>query len=229
MKEEASSFRDSTEQEDNSRSSSLEIYHERQSPFNLQCLKHAINHLLGGPYINRNDLDAICEELSPPGIDSNSLFFTNWKMNPHRSVVPGLGNYDVNVAMVALQRQGYEARFFDTRKSVDELIKTLCGPSAEESKKEPQPNSTKGTKESASSLFQGLLLNVPGKLSFMTSSSRHWICYRRHHLQWWKLDSNEHGAIRIHDIAETLQNHLLQEDHIILIVEKKLEKDHTRG
>lgn len=33
----------------------------------------------------------------------------------------GLGNYDVNVLLIALERQGYKASYFDTRKPIEEL------------------------------------------------------------------------------------------------------------
>jgi len=38
-------------------------------------------------------------------------------INPHRSLL-GIGNYDINVIMVALQSRGYETVWFDKRKSV---------------------------------------------------------------------------------------------------------------
>ena len=38
-------------------------------------------------------------------------------INPHRSIL-GIGNYDINVIMVALQSHGYETVWFDKRKSV---------------------------------------------------------------------------------------------------------------
>lgn len=49
-------------------------------------------------------LDEICRSLSPD----------EW-INPHRSVL-GLGNYDVNVILSAVQQKGYEAVWFDKRK-----------------------------------------------------------------------------------------------------------------
>lgn len=53
-------------------------------------------------------MDEICLSLSP----------SEW-INPHRSVL-GLGNYDVNVVMTALQRRGLEAVWFDKRKYVQQ-------------------------------------------------------------------------------------------------------------
>lgn len=52
------------------------------------------------------ELDGICSRLSP-----------NVWINPHRSML-GLGNYDINVIMAALQKKGCEAVWFDKRKYV---------------------------------------------------------------------------------------------------------------
>ncbi|KAH9519751.1 Josephin-1 [Bulinus truncatus] len=58
----------------------------------------------------KKDLDEICTRLSPDSF-----------INPHRSML-GLGNYDVNVIMAALQEKGYETVWFDKRKNVNLLI-----------------------------------------------------------------------------------------------------------
>lgn len=50
------------------------------------------------------ELDDICAQLSPD----------EW-INPHKSML-GLGQYDVNVIMSALQLKGYDAIWFDKRK-----------------------------------------------------------------------------------------------------------------
>lgn len=49
-------------------------------------------------------LDTICQSLAP----------NDW-INPHRSVL-GLGNYDINVIIKALQLKGCDAKWFDKRK-----------------------------------------------------------------------------------------------------------------
>lgn len=54
----------------------------------------------------KSELDEICQQLSPD----------EW-INPHKSML-GLGQYDVNVIMSALQLRGYEAIWFDKRKYV---------------------------------------------------------------------------------------------------------------
>ena len=81
-----------------------DIYHERQS---LQlCALHVVNNLLQRREFSKSELDAICLELAP---DS----YRWW--NPHRSPL-GLGNYDVNVIMTALQRRGFDTVWFDKRR-----------------------------------------------------------------------------------------------------------------
>lgn len=79
------------------------IYHEKQ--VRELCALHALNNL----FQQKNcfikiELDSICHSLSPD----------NW-INPHKSVL-GLGNYDINVIMKALQSRGHEAIWFDKRK-----------------------------------------------------------------------------------------------------------------
>merc|ERR1719376_1285538 len=59
------------------------------------CALHVLNNLFQDPAaFSKAGLDAICQELSP----------TSW-LNPHKSAL-GLGNYDVNVVMMALQKTG---------------------------------------------------------------------------------------------------------------------------
>lgn len=122
----------------------LNVYHERQ--LRELCALHALNNLFQGERIvDRMDnlthsyslfiywfdvfcfdwtvdfdtirlyisakgtytkvqLDDICKQLSP----------SEW-INPHKSML-GLGNYDINVIMTALQLKGCEAIWFDKRK-----------------------------------------------------------------------------------------------------------------
>ncbi|PSN44493.1 Josephin-like protein [Blattella germanica] len=79
------------------------IYHERQ--VKELCALHALNNLFQErDAFSKAELDEICYSLSP-----------NVWINPHKSLL-GLGNYDINVIMAALQRKGYEAIWFDKRK-----------------------------------------------------------------------------------------------------------------
>lgn len=104
------------------------IYHERQ--IRELCALHALNNLFQGKFsridfvtpenaynssfywfiwtakgtFTKSELDDICVQLSPD----------EW-INPHKSML-GLGQYDVNVIMSALQLKGYDAIWFDKRK-----------------------------------------------------------------------------------------------------------------
>lgn len=68
------------------------------------CALHALNNLFQEKEFNKQELDEICYNLSPDV----------W-INPHKSLL-GLGNYDINVIMSALQRKNFEAIWFDKRR-----------------------------------------------------------------------------------------------------------------
>lgn len=67
------------------------------------CFSLGIELAVKGTF-TKSELDSICVQLSPD----------DW-INPHKSLL-GLGQYDVNVIMSALQLRGYEAIWFDKRK-----------------------------------------------------------------------------------------------------------------
>lgn len=78
-------------------------YFERQSL--SRCALHALNNLLQTAAFSVAALNAICEQLTPG---------KGWR-NPHKSMI-GLGNWDVNVMMKALQTKGMQVSWFDRRK-----------------------------------------------------------------------------------------------------------------
>lgn len=99
------------------------IYHERQ--IRELCALHCLNNLFQGitflfihilrlifiihailekGTFSKSQFDEICKNLSPG----------EW-INPHRSVL-GLGNYDINCIMAALQLKNFSAIWFDKRK-----------------------------------------------------------------------------------------------------------------
>lgn len=73
------------------------------------CALHALNNLFQERGFNKQKLDQICYSLSPDV----------W-INPHKSLL-GLGNYDINVIMAALQQKGREAVWFDKRRFVKHI------------------------------------------------------------------------------------------------------------
>lgn len=81
----------------------MEIYHERQT--RMLCALHSLNNLFQDPNaFSKEMLDDLCYQL-------NSDSF----INPHKNAI-GLGNYDVNVLMAALQLKDYETVWFDKRR-----------------------------------------------------------------------------------------------------------------
>ncbi|XP_012275270.1 josephin-2 isoform X2 [Orussus abietinus] len=128
------------------------IYHERQ--VKELCALHALNNLFQERGFSKQELDQICYSLSPHV----------W-INPHKSLL-GLGNYDINVIMAALQRKGREVVWFDKRRDP----KCLCLDNIE-----------------------GFILNVPTeyRLGFvlLPLKKRHWIALRKIHGTFYNLDS----------------------------------------
>uniref|UniRef100_A0A6B0V3A1 ubiquitinyl hydrolase 1 n=1 Tax=Ixodes ricinus TaxID=34613 RepID=A0A6B0V3A1_IXORI len=129
------------------------VYHERQ--VKELCALHALNNLFqDATAFSKGSLDDICHSLSPDHL-----------VNPHKSVL-GLGNYDVNVIMSALQLRGYEAIWFDKRK--DPTCIDL-------------------------SKIVGFILNVPSEMKFgflqFPLSRKHWIAVREVEGTFYNLDS----------------------------------------
>lgn len=77
-------------------------YFERQSL--SRCALHTLNNLLQTAAFTTASLNAICRELTPHKF-----------INPHKSMW-GVGNWDINVIMRALQTKGYTVHWFDRRK-----------------------------------------------------------------------------------------------------------------
>lgn len=146
------------------------IYHERQ--VRELCALHALNNLFQErDCFTKSELDVICHTLSPD----------NW-INPHKSVL-GLGNYDINVIMKALQKKDCEAIWFDKRKFV---IKRLCWFCIKFwNFRDPSCLNLKN--------ILGLILNVPSdyKISFVTLPlrRRHWVTIKQINDLYYNLDS----------------------------------------
>ncbi|EFA81486.1 hypothetical protein PPL_05474 [Heterostelium album PN500] len=84
------------------------IYFEKQSL--KLCGLHTINNLLQYRAYTRSELEHIAYDLDQ----------TKKWINPHKNFF-GLGNYDANVLIVALNRKGFEVKWFDKRKRLDEI------------------------------------------------------------------------------------------------------------
>lgn len=81
------------------------LYHERQSL--ALCAVHAVNNLLQRKHYSKEDFDQLCLQM-----DSSRLW------NAHRSPL-GIGNYDVNVAIQALQMANCTTDWQDARKELE--------------------------------------------------------------------------------------------------------------
>lgn len=146
------------------------------------CALHALNNLFQERDFSKQELDQICYSLSPDV----------W-INPHKSLL-GLGNYDINVIMAALQRRGREAVWFDKRRFVFNNINVTL-----------TLNYTKLFIYTFMKFFlrdpkclcldniEGFILNVPTeyKLGFvlLPLKRRHWIALKKIHGAFYNLDS----------------------------------------
>lgn len=96
--------------------------------------------------MTKEKMDQICANLSPDEY-----------INPHKSVL-GLGNYDVNAIMVALESKSMQLVWFDKRKEITATTLQLTN-------------------------AFGLILNIPSDYTFgfvtLPIKSRHWICARK--------------------------------------------------
>jgi len=163
------------------------IYHERQS--RQLCALHVLNNLLQEKAFTKAQLDDICTQLAPD----------NQWWNPHRSPL-GLGNYDVNVMMAALQGKDCQAIWFDKRKNIRNVRPCAA---------------------------LGFILNVPST-SRLTSwlpssliSLKHWIAIKKIDELYLNLDSHLIEPEPIgneQDLLSFLESELSKNDRELLIV-----------
>lgn len=166
-----------------------QLYHERQR-LSL-CGVHAVNNLMQrGQRYTKKDFDAACVQLAP-----DSIWF-----NPHRSCL-GIGNYDVNVVTLLLQREGFSVQWHDQRKAL--TVESL--------------------QEQHSNLV-GILWNVPSNSIWgRLVNGRHWIAllYNNNNGggEWFNLDSglDEPQFLGTHEDCVQLLNAVQQETHVLLV------------
>lgn len=134
-------------------------------------------------------LDNICAKLSPDEY-----------INPHKSVL-GLGNYDVNVLMAALETRSMQMEWFDKRKEVT---------------------------ASSLELYRafGFILNIPSDYTFgfvtLPIKSRHWIAIKRmQDDKYYNLDSKLDSPRcigRPEDFVNYLKNEMKANDKELFLV-----------
>lgn len=150
-------------------------------------------------------------------------------INPHKSML-GLGQYDVNVIMSALQLRGFEAIWFDKRK-YDITIHMDREPfdhihlnSYIFIFRDPLCIDT--------SHILGFIMNVPSEFKFgfivLPFRRRHWIAIRKIEQLFWNLDSKLNAPECIgdeSDIITYLSNQFSSNDmELFVIVESEIEK-----
>lgn len=144
------------------------LYHERQH-LSL-CALHSLNNLFQEHLFTKVMLDELCERLTPK----------RW-FNPHRSII-GIGNYDVNVIMSALETHGFSMVWFDKRKSILEI--------------------------DLSTAF-GFIINCRSSLNIgpfsLPSPQNHWFCAKQIDKAYYNLDSKLSSPELIGSSEEFLQ------------------------
>ncbi|CEF60100.1 Josephin-like protein [Strongyloides ratti] len=153
------------------------FYHEKQRK--QLCLLHSLNNLFQKEKFNKHDLDKICEEL-----DRSTWF------NSHRSWL-GLGDYDANVLMAALDKEGYTCTWFDSRLTASSI--------------------------NHNEVF-GYIFNVPSESFFPFMKKRHWFCVIRTEKNYfYNLDSKLLSPSKISNFEEFTDTLLAQGNTLILI------------
>lgn len=154
---------------------------------------HALNNVFQARIFTQAVMDEICNNLAPG----------SW-MNPHKSLL-GLGNYDINVIMTAVQKEtDYEVVWFDKRK-------------------DPRTIAMQG--------LIGFLLNIPstymGGFTVPLLNRRHWIAVRQISGDFYNLDSKMKKPEKIgtyDDVMRYIQSRISnKDDELFLIVPKNKE------
>ncbi|VDN03250.1 unnamed protein product [Thelazia callipaeda] len=155
------------------------LYHEKQQ---LQlCLLHTLNTLLQKNEFKKNDLDCIAE----------SLHDSRW-FNRHRSLL-GLGNYDVNVLIAALEMKNLTLKWFDSRYSTANL--------------------------NLSKIF-GLVFNITTRSYLSLWAGHHWFTVRQiGDAGFFNFDSKLSEPIPIQDLVSFSDSLLAQGAQLLVVLE----------
>ena len=134
------------------------VYHERQS--RKRCGLHAVNALLQRRAYTASEFDALADSLM---LERRNSWF-----HPHRSMF-GLGDYDANVLLCALQKYGLDATWLTAK---DDYLEIMCEDS-----------------------LRGFLINVPSssvvtKFLKVFEPSRHWFAVSKYGTTFYVVDSS---------------------------------------
>jgi len=168
----------------------VNIYHEKQ--VKAFCALHAINNVLQEGRFTKRDLDTICNQLDP----------NSWWWNEHRSFL-GIGNFDVNVIMSALEKCEKELVWFDKRKDPEDVLN--------------------------SHNIYGFILNIRTDIRYKTwwltnFMKKHWIVVKGFNGDYYEIDSKRNDPELLgkeRDLYAHLRHQLgLPETELFLVLEK---------
>uniref|UniRef100_A0A1I8A0P1 ubiquitinyl hydrolase 1 n=1 Tax=Steinernema glaseri TaxID=37863 RepID=A0A1I8A0P1_9BILA len=155
-------------------------YHEKQR--RQMCLLHTLNNMFQREEFTKANLDDICLAM-----DGSQWF------NAHRSML-GLGNYDANVLMAALESRDLCLTFFDSRLSLDCINDEVV---------------------------LAYIFNVPSDSYIPFFRGRHWFSVIKINGSFFNLDSKLTSPVRIKDFPEFARRHLAKKDSMLIVTRKE--------
>ncbi|KAH7732232.1 josephin-2 [Aphelenchoides avenae] len=156
------------------------LYHEKQS--RQMCLLHTLNNLFQREEFNKAELDEICENLDP----------SRW-LNAHRSML-GLGNYDVNILMSALETRDLCVGWFDNRMNAN-VINT-------------------------DAVF-AYVFNIPSTGWVPFVKGRHWFAVIRAGHAFYNMDSKLPEPVPIDDLVLFANKQLAEGNQLFLVTKRE--------
>ena len=156
------------------------IFHEKQT--RLRCAMHCLNNLYQDQWMNASKMDAIASRLT------QEAGLSVWS-SPYRSIIPGLGQYDVMVIVESLKLKGAKlAHHTLNNAKVEESLVELKDLLLKE----------KGVK--------GIIVNVysTNVLMRMLIDGRHWLPLVPIEGAWYDLDSKISSARPLGNVDQML-------------------------
>ncbi|CAI5454962.1 unnamed protein product [Caenorhabditis angaria] len=154
-----------------------DLYHEKQK---LQhCLIHTLNNILQKKEFNVEKVNEICYSY-----DSSRWF------NAHKSWI-GLGNYDANILMGALQLHDMKVIWFDKRTPVSN-IQFLA--------------------------VNAIVFNIPCRTYIPFMNGRHWFAVLQKDGKFYNLDSKLDAPEIVENVSEYTENYLKSQNVEIMFV-----------
>ena len=153
------------------------------------CVVSAVLCQFQARVYDKFSFDAICDELTPD----------SW-INPHRSLL-GVGNYDINVLITALQRHSYSTHWHDRRRALAAIR---------------LPH------------ISALLINTTSLRLLGLYSTQHWYAVRPFAggSEWWNLNSQLRQPERVENVVEYCEALMRDErTQLLLVTSQELERE----